>query len=444
VISSVDLPRIKLAELVSQHGLSICQDAEDCAARLRSECGLEYDGECAALVAAVDAGVVAELQHSLLSSVPRSALLRRLSQRLANGSDLPTYLAQWSVECWALALGVVRASDDLLSLKLERLRPLLDAAATNGTISAERLDRLFRDAASGGIDEPIARAYIARYAARHGWLIGQPRRPSARTGDAPSGNRMIPRGLPIPETAVSSPGSVSAAAAALKTPEPQQAERHPAGARLFHWRSGALFVLVILAAIVATAIDRQFKTPPAPPSLSSAQRIPTQTAAPSADHHSEELRQPERVDREQRSYNAARGNRGALQGYIESCEICTHREAALQEKARLDAADREERIYRAARGNKEALLTYIGTCTVCAYKSVALEEKARIDLTVEQEERAYTAARGNKYALQAYISTCALCAYRADPNMHAISARSTRALQPPEILVLFAFVKTLG
>jgi hypothetical protein len=188
--------------------------------------------------------------------------------------------------------------------------------------------------------------------------------------------------------------------------------------------------LVILAAIVATAIDRQFKTPPASPSLSSAQRIPTQTAAPSADHYSEELRKSERVDREQRSYNAARGKRGALQGYIESCEICTYREAALQENARLDAADREERIYKAARGNKDALLTYIGTCTVCAYKSAALEEKARIDMTVEQEERAYTAARGNKYALQAYISTCALCAYRAAAQSEIVAIE---AAQPRRI-----------
>jgi hypothetical protein len=102
VTSPVDLPRLKLAELVAQRDASICQNANDCAARLRSECGLEHDDECAALAAAVDTGVVAELKHSLLSSVPRSVLLRRLSQRLANGSRLPADLAQWSVECWAL------------------------------------------------------------------------------------------------------------------------------------------------------------------------------------------------------------------------------------------------------------------------------------------------------------------------------------------------------
>lgn len=427
--SPVDLPRVKLAELVAQRDASICQNAKDCATRLRSECGLEYDDECAALAAAVDAGIVAELQHGLLSSVPRSVLLRRLSQRLANGSNLPAYLAQWSVECWALALGVVRASDDLLSLKLERLLPPLNAVATNAVMSAERLDRLVRDAASSGIDEPIARAFIARYAARSGWLVGQPPEPSALTTEASGARRTIPRSPTIPGTGTPAPGPVSAGAPALKTPDPQQAERHSAGAKIFRWR-GAVFVLVILAAIGATAIDRHFKTLPASPSLSAARRVPTQTAASNTDQRSADLRKSERIDHEQRTYNAARGNREALQGYIDSCEICVYREAALQEKARLDAADREERVYKAARGNKEALLTYIGTCTVCAYKSAALEEKARIDSTVEQEERAYTTARGSKLALQAYISTCALCAHRAaaQSEIGAIEAAQPRRI----------------
>jgi hypothetical protein len=56
VTSPVDLPRAKLAELVARRDVSICQNANDCADRLRSECGLEHDDECAALVAAVDTG----------------------------------------------------------------------------------------------------------------------------------------------------------------------------------------------------------------------------------------------------------------------------------------------------------------------------------------------------------------------------------------------------
>jgi hypothetical protein len=274
VTSVVDLPRSKLAELVSQHGTSICHDATDCDARLTSECGLEYGNECAALVAAVDAGIVAELQHGLLSSVPRSVLLRRLSQRLANGSNLPAYLAQWSVECWALALGVVRASDDLLSLKLEGLVPLLDAAATNGAISTDRLDRLVRDAAGGGIDEANARAYIARYVARRGWVIGESLEQSAGTRRPAGEGRTVPRGMSIFETRMSPARLVASfktdavASAPIDTPalkaaDPRHAEPHPAGGAMFRWGSGAAIVLVILAAIAVTAIDRHVNTPSA-------------------------------------------------------------------------------------------------------------------------------------------------------------------------------------
>jgi hypothetical protein len=383
VTPPVDLPREKLAELVSQFGVSICQHAEDFAARLRSECGLEYEDECAALVAAVDAGVVAELQRSLLSSVPRSVLLRRLVQRLANGSGLPVYLAQWSVECWALAFGVVQASDDLLSLKLERLAPLLNAAATDGAVSAEGLDRLVHDAVSGGIDEPAARAYVARYAARHCWLIGQTPETPARAREAPVPPWTIPRGSTIPGTGVPSPGPASAGAPAPTMPDARQAKPHSAGGRSVRWWSGAVFVLVVLVAIAATAIDRNFKPLPASPSPSSAQQAPTQTAAPSADprfgQRPEELRKSEQIDREQRVFRAAHGNREALQGYIDSCEVCTYREAASQEKVRLDAADQEERTYTAARGNKYALQAYVSTCTVCAHRATAQSEISAIE-----------------------------------------------------------------
>jgi hypothetical protein len=181
---AADLPRIRLAALVAQHGTDICQNAAECVTRLRAEFGLEYDDECAALVAAADAGIVAELQRNLLSSVPRSVLLKRLSQRLANGADFPAYLAEWSVECWALALGVVRASDDLLSLQLERLVPLFDAAAADETIDANVLERLVGDAVDRGIDKDTARAYILRYAARQGRSIEQAPRASTRTTQA--------------------------------------------------------------------------------------------------------------------------------------------------------------------------------------------------------------------------------------------------------------------
>jgi hypothetical protein len=197
---------------------------------------------------------------------------------------------------------------------------------------------------------------------------------------------------------------------------------HAPRVTMFRWGSGALVVLMILAAVSAIAIDR---TPKAP-SPSGSQR----TDYTLRNQRVEGMSQTQQSEREQSAYNAARGRRDALERYIASCEICIFRDAALQEKARLDAADQEDRMYNAARGNREALQTYITTCTVCANRSAALAEKTRIDATTEQEERTYIAARGNKYALQSYINTCVLCARQAAAQSEIIAIE---AAQPRRI-----------
>lgn len=104
-----NVAREKLVEIVRRFGPEICGDARRCEALLRDMCG-EHRREIAVLVTAIREQVTAELRAPI-ASVPRETIIERCAHRLRNHAGVSPHLARWSVESWALALGVIAQAD---------------------------------------------------------------------------------------------------------------------------------------------------------------------------------------------------------------------------------------------------------------------------------------------------------------------------------------------
>jgi hypothetical protein len=106
-------PRRTLGELIAnpQYGRSLCDNPQRCEGLLRDFCG-QYRKEIAALVGAVKEGIPKELLSSQ-HSVPKEVALARLTKRLQEDLALAEDAARWSVESWALALGVISSPTPL-------------------------------------------------------------------------------------------------------------------------------------------------------------------------------------------------------------------------------------------------------------------------------------------------------------------------------------------
>src|ERR671912_3011325 len=131
-----ELVRQGLREIVARHGPSVVEDRRRCEGLLRDHFG-EHRREVSVLSSALEERV----PHDLLAApagVPREVLLARLARRLSDHLALAEDAARWSVNSWALALGVV--TDEGLK-NIER-RPAPNAneprgAATGNPVTAE-------------------------------------------------------------------------------------------------------------------------------------------------------------------------------------------------------------------------------------------------------------------------------------------------------------------
>jgi len=343
-----DVPRVKLSELVGRFGTGLSRDARQCKALLADVCANQFRGECAVLVAAVDEGLAGELLSNS-SGLPTEVLLGRLSDRLRANRGVSADLARWGVESWAVALGVVAGGNTLATFKMEGLVPLIDLAGADGTITDAELNHLVLEAKTRGVGEADARAYLSAYAAARGWRLG-----SAKAAPQPP---------PSPPSAPPQPQPAH---------PPPPLSPQPTPDRAFRWVAVGVVALVAIAVIVVVWKEQPQVTPAIPPPV--APSTPSPAPAPDPQKQRAEL-----ADREQRTYNAARGNLSALQAYVNSCTVCAFATDARSEIGRLQTAAQEERTYNASRGNKYALQAYIKTCTVCAYESVARAEIAALD-----------------------------------------------------------------
>ncbi|HEV2763845.1 MAG TPA: right-handed parallel beta-helix repeat-containing protein, partial [Pyrinomonadaceae bacterium] len=107
-------PRQKLREIVARHGPSVVRDARRCEGLLR-DYSAGHRREVSALVSALEEHVPDDLLGAP-AGTPREALLKRLARRLSDNRALSESAAAWSVNSWALALGLV-SDDELRALE---------------------------------------------------------------------------------------------------------------------------------------------------------------------------------------------------------------------------------------------------------------------------------------------------------------------------------------
>ena len=97
--------RQKLREIIATYGRDVGDDSRRCRGFLLDFCG-EHRREVHVLVSAVEERVVIDLLNSA-THVPYDILEARLTRRLCDNRGYVEDLAAWSVQSWALALGVI-------------------------------------------------------------------------------------------------------------------------------------------------------------------------------------------------------------------------------------------------------------------------------------------------------------------------------------------------
>lgn len=107
-------PRRKLRELVARHGQSIVRDARRCEGLLKDYSG-EYRGEVSVLVSALEEQVPQDMLAAP-DAAPREVMLARMTRRLTDNRALSETAAAWSVNSWALALGLI-SEDELKAVE---------------------------------------------------------------------------------------------------------------------------------------------------------------------------------------------------------------------------------------------------------------------------------------------------------------------------------------
>jgi hypothetical protein len=100
-----NIPRQTLRKIVAKYGNDLGGNARRCEGLLKDLCG-EYRREINVLTSAVEERIPLDLLAAG-SSMPRELLLTKLSRRLEDNLGLTPEAAQWAVDSWALALGVV-------------------------------------------------------------------------------------------------------------------------------------------------------------------------------------------------------------------------------------------------------------------------------------------------------------------------------------------------
>ncbi|MCP4536333.1 MAG: WD40 repeat domain-containing protein [Chloroflexi bacterium] len=101
-----DIPRQTLIQLVARYGSSLSTDPRRTEGLLRDFCG-EYKREIFVLVSALKENVAVDL-ISLQDSVPYQMSSAQLTRRLQDNLALAEDAAQWAVDSWAMALGLIQ------------------------------------------------------------------------------------------------------------------------------------------------------------------------------------------------------------------------------------------------------------------------------------------------------------------------------------------------
>lgn len=100
-----DLPRQKLCEIINIYGSEVCNDSRRVRGLLHDLCCGNYP-EINFLITALEEQVKTELTLSL-RNVSYEMLLAHLKKRLYTNRGMAEEIAHWTIDSWALALGVI-------------------------------------------------------------------------------------------------------------------------------------------------------------------------------------------------------------------------------------------------------------------------------------------------------------------------------------------------
>ncbi|CCQ66120.1 membrane protein [Crocosphaera watsonii WH 0402] len=104
-----ELLRQKLIEIITEYGRSVIDDPKRCKGLLLDYCGSNYRGEIKILIEALNEGVGTELRN-ISKGIPKQLILAQQKDKLI-ALHITNKAAQWTVETWAIALGVVSEAE---------------------------------------------------------------------------------------------------------------------------------------------------------------------------------------------------------------------------------------------------------------------------------------------------------------------------------------------
>jgi hypothetical protein len=103
-------PRETLCTIIRDYGRDVARDTKRCKALLLDMCGGEHKREINILVSAMEERIASDLLTPQ-PNIPHGIWLPQLAKRLHDNTGIATEFAQWAVESWALALGVIQEHD---------------------------------------------------------------------------------------------------------------------------------------------------------------------------------------------------------------------------------------------------------------------------------------------------------------------------------------------
>ena len=103
------LPRHTLTRLIAKYGRGVCDSPKRVEALLRDLCG-SHRREINILIGALEEHVAMDLIRTG-KSVPRDVLLAKLANRLQHNRAYTPEAANWAVDGWAVALGILSESE---------------------------------------------------------------------------------------------------------------------------------------------------------------------------------------------------------------------------------------------------------------------------------------------------------------------------------------------
>ncbi len=195
-------PCEKLRELIVEYGRSLCDDPRRCEALLKDYCG-QYKREIFVLITALRNRVAEDLLKTS-AGVPHVLLLARLIKRLEDELAMTAEAAQWAVESWALALGVIQQPMPVIKPApapppppVAISSPPLKKGGQGGFLGAGGFSSVFRDQLRDGSSGPTMIAIPAGE-----FWMGSPKSEVGRNSDERRHRVKIERPFAIGQYAV--------------------------------------------------------------------------------------------------------------------------------------------------------------------------------------------------------------------------------------------------